>query len=207
MLNQIPIVKTIMHPREIAKVVQNGKDSLKLVSFDVFDTLLRRSIAPPGRSKVPAAKAIVNLLKKYGINVAVKEILILRRRIEQRLGKSYREVGKDWECPIDEVFVNLLKEFLSSKDAAEYAPQIVQTEIEAELSVIRPEKGMGDALAQLRKIGLPIVLVSDMYLSGTHVRLLLDKCHFTGLFDDLYVSSDYKLCKRTGRLYELILKI
>jgi len=46
-----------------------------------------------------------------------------------------------------------------------------------------------------------------MYLGARYVGRILDNCGYKGLFEAGYVSGDFALLKRTGRLFDAVLKI
>ena len=67
---------------EVLRRLQKLSDTLELVSFDVFDTLIRRRIMPPERSKVPAAVVVSRMLREKGIKISRAEVSLSKPRIE-----------------------------------------------------------------------------------------------------------------------------
>src|SRR5699024_8417654 len=53
--------------------------------------------------------------------------------------------------------------------------------------------------------GLAVYVVSDMYLPETQVTAMLRRCGFDFL-DGVFVSSEYGVQKRSGRLFRLFLQ-
>ena len=45
-------------PQEVGRAIDRLAADIDLVSFDVFDTLIRRPVLPLARTKVPAARAV-----------------------------------------------------------------------------------------------------------------------------------------------------
>ena len=75
----------------------------------------------------------------------------------------------------------------------------------SEKSVVFPVDEMAEAIKKVRLLDKRVVCISDMYLNRDQIESLLGQCGYSGLFDNCYVSSEYKLRKRTGRLFKLML--
>ena len=75
-----------------------------------------------------------------------------------------------------------------------------------ELRDIRP---IAPAIEEMRKIeamGKDVVVVSDTYFSGTQLAELLRRCGCGLPPEFIFASSDYRLTKRTGRLFKAVLE-
>ena len=92
--------------------LKNLDGSVKCVSFDVFDTLLRRRIAPPDQVKVPAAKMVVETLKVHGTETSLGECLEVRRTVTRRLREKAAAEGRDPECHIRSIIESWLRYYL-----------------------------------------------------------------------------------------------
>jgi len=195
----------IQSSRQAIQVLERLARTIDLVSFDVFDTLIQRCIWPPEKSKVPAAREVCRLLAEKGLQVSIEESLDTRLRIEQRLGQSLVAKGKDWDCPIVEVCQGWLQHYLGREVASPHVERIVEAEIKGEKHSVHPVEGMLGAVKKARQVGKRVVCVSDMYLTQKHIMLLLTQCGYAGLIDCCYVSSEYGLRKRTGRLFRQVL--
>ena len=190
---------------EVIRVIERLSQKIKIVTFDVFDTLLKRSIMPPDISKIPAAKAMSQFLSEEGIDLSLRETLALRNETELKLRKKYKQLGMDNECHIKEILKTSLSNFMDSSRASSYADKIIRVEIEAEKSVCYPEKGMVEAVRFATELGKRVLFISDMYLGLDHISDLLDECGYKGLFHKGYLSSEYKLNKGSRRLFKLML--
>jgi HAD superfamily hydrolase (TIGR01549 family) len=58
---------------------------------------------------------------------------------------------------------------------------------------------------ELKEKGKKIILCSDMYLPIDTMKKILDKCGING-YDNLFVSSDIGKSKKSGELFDYILK-
>jgi predicted HAD superfamily hydrolase len=196
----------VKSPAHVARVVERLNLKVDVISFDVFDTLLRRVVFPPEKTKIPAARALSGLLLSRGRYVDVGQILALRTQVEIAQWQAAKAQGFDPEYHIHDVFSALLKHFLDEEEARLLVPRLVDEEISAEKWACRSEEGMVEAVRRLRELGKRVVFISDMYLGHDHVKELLDRNGFKGLFHRGYVSSEHKLSKRSGRLFVRMLE-
>ena len=60
-------------------------------------------------------------------------------------------------------------------------------------------------LLPLSKREIPLIVISDMYFGGKDIARLLAAHKLDRYFDCIHVSADEKVCKGTGRLFEVIL--
>lgn len=148
------------------------------VSFDIFDTLIKRSVAKPldlfllmeeylsrSRSEIPA-----NFAKK-------------RQEAERLAGQ---EIGRP--VSINEIYDKLRGEF------GEYTNELMALEIEMEIRGCQPNPKTIEWFRKCVSAGKTIILISDMYLSAEILRRMLDKCGITG-YTKIYVLTKC-LCKR-----------
>jgi FMN phosphatase YigB (HAD superfamily) len=183
---------------------QRRAREVDLISFDVFDTLIARRVAPPDQTKVPAARLLVRLLAARGESVEIDAALAARGRVELRLGEATAQTGLDQEARFHDICLHWAREFFDEPQARHVAEQLEAAEVEAELATVYARPGMIEAVRAARLLGKRVVYISDMYLGGEQVRAILDRAGFAGLFDTGYVSSDHRLNKRSGRLFNLV---
>lgn len=189
---------------DVMHAIERAAAQVDLISFDVFDTLLARQVAPPDQTKVPAARELVRLLAEVGIERTLKEVLAARDAAEKQLRSAAARAGQDPECQIRELCAAWVARFFQGAEAETWAERLHQVEMRGELSVTRPVPGMVEAVRKARTLGKPVIFVSDMYLGKEDVQRLLDSQGYAGLFDAGYVSSEAGLAKSTGRLFEKI---
>ncbi len=190
--------------QDVIAVIQSLSRSVDLVTFDVFDTLIGRAIMPPDRTKVPAARTVARFLKAHGVHVTVQEALDARNRTERRLREETAQEGHDREIVITDVFRAWLAEYVGPEDAERGARIALEAELAGEESVCRAMPGMPQALSEAKKLGKRVACMSDMYLTCSHVRSLLDRCGYQGLYDACYLSSEVKRSKHSGRMYDYV---
>ena len=180
-------------------------DDADCISFDVFDTLVRREIAPPSQVKIPAAKSLVEVLSTHGIEETTEGCLRTRQIVARDLRKDAVSNGRDPECPIRTIFTAWLQHYLGEELREKDVDRVLQAEIEAELSVCYPAPGLQRLLTGLKKSGKRLIFISDMYLGADDIFRILEHCGYGSLFGAGYVSGDIGLSKKTGRLFQHVL--
>lgn len=182
----------------------------ELVSFDVWDTLVRRRCHPDEVKLHTAATLLIREARVRPEFETAWSLLQLRQRIEAEIGARRRVLGLDDEYRIEEVLPDWIAAAcgLAAPDAfaRTLAEQLVDLEVAHEMRVTHADPlGMhlvrdaavhhGDGPARQ-----PIA-VSDFYMGERHLRKII-----TNLCPDLplgalVVSCDVGLNKRSGRLF------
>lgn len=156
------------------------------VSFDVFDTLLKRDVLQP--------QDVFTLMEKKLIeekNAAGNHFSALRRQSEQEARKEY----PDREITLTEIY----QRFPCPEKEKEYLMRM-ECDMESALSTVNPSiKRVYDVCVRQ---GKKIIFISDMYLSTEFIRRLLNKSGYEN--GKLYVSSESGLTKHTGKLFRFV---
>ena len=169
--------------------IWNFIDLYSIISFDVFDTLLKRDIRNPQDVFELIEKEAVKRLG--GIVDGFKEKRVLASSVARKL--SIRE-----ELTLDEIYKQLpydegIKQSLR------------QIELDLELALTMPNLKMKQVYDHALSSGKEIILVSDMYWDKAFIGKLLSKCGYRG-YKELYASSETGLLKTTGNMFRLILR-
>ncbi|RYZ25700.1 MAG: hypothetical protein EOO10_17585 [Chitinophagaceae bacterium] len=169
--------------------------TLKLVSFDVFDTLLTRKVAtPPSVFYFSALQAI-----KEGIIGCSPEAYVMFRREAETVSR----IGQpDWQTDAPRIFSLLSKLMMLSHETSNRLREI---EIEWERKLLVPVPGAEQLLQTERNEGYTIAFVSDMYWSNKEIRLFLSDHNLIKEGDQLLVSADHDVCKDSGKLFEKLM--
>lgn len=159
-------------------------ESASAVSFDFFDTLFIRPLAN-------AEDAFDILGLQYGIG-GFRE---LRRLAQTKAFQRMHAAGRK-EITLEDIYACFPESTVSRSTlmAAEHA---------MELSLVEPNPEIIGLLRNLLKVGTPVVITSDMYLSAGFFREAL-KPH--GLAHvPLFISADRNATKRdSGDLFEIV---
>lgn len=173
-----------------------------IYSFDIFDTLITRSVANPF--------GIFHLMQ-YEINSNpiynncpsfVKKNFAVLRDIAERMYRSdkYIKLKKD-EVTLDEIYKNFENLYLHDKNLIDL---IKQLEIDIEFNNMVPINKNIQYIEKLVKDGYSVVLISDMYHSAKTIRSFLLK--FNDIFKNIaiYTSCEYQLTKSSGKFYKFL---
>lgn len=167
------------------KIYQNTLDSLQqimlqidhydVISFDLFDTLLKRNVNQP----IDVFKYIE---KKCNIPGFCSERILAERRARERKGNL--------EITLEEIYNLMPYDFLEEELLAESKLLIGNDLI---LPIFKK--------AVLTK---EVILTSDMYLPENFIKTILERENIYN-YKKLYLSSTIGKTKRSGELFDLIL--
>ncbi len=179
-----------------------------VVSFDLFDTLVRRHIHDPELVKVPVAKYIAHLLsREYGITVSYRQVLKRRYDLEAGLRENSVKKGYDYECKYHDIIKAILSSFLHDpQKIARHASDIAKYEISLEKRLLELMPGALDLIKGLKGSGKYIILTSEMYLIKDQICDILDHLDIASFIDDVFLSSETLFNKGSGRLFKCITK-
>jgi HAD superfamily hydrolase (TIGR01549 family) len=169
---------------------QNFKipQDVKIISFDIFDTLLLRPFEKP-----------TDLFQF--MNPSVNEMLggQIDFKVIRKLGEknARKNLNKKEEITIDDIYDHITQ---ISEDCKEEIKNLEQ-QFEMKLCFARES---GKVLYDIAKqSGLKIIAISDTYFDVNFINKILTKNNF--YFDEIYCSSSYKKTKKHGSLYKEII--
>lgn len=159
---------------------------IRLVVFDIFDTLISRPLIDPESTK----RAVAARLGRPGF-VARRHAAEVSLR-----ARSERDPG------LPEILAEYVQ--LYGEEDGE-ATTLVAAEEAVELALARPRPFSVGLLQRARRAGKRVALASDMFLSAAQVRRMLVQCGIED-FDALYLSSEIGVRKSSGALYRYLLQ-
>ncbi len=156
----------------------------KVVSFDVFDTLLLRLVNEP-------AMVFELMARRLG----VPHLKGLRVEAEEAARSDNRRLHRTQEVALAQIHAKLGLTSLAASDS-------MRSELAAESAVLRPNPAAVPILSELRRRGIRTIAISDTYLGRDELRSLLEGCGLA--LDAIYTSADFwqqDLGKYNGRLF------
>ena len=158
-----------------------------VVSFDIFDTLIKRNVKNP--------QEVFQIVEKRYKNMHGNGKHFFERRIEAeiRAGLKYKQS----EISLDNIYEQL-EGFLE-----EEKKQLKNMEIKTELDVCCANSSLKQIYEWCQTTGKKVILISDMYLSSEIINKILDKCGYS-MPDSIFVSCEYNNNKATGMLYKVV---
>ena len=161
---------------------------VRVVSFDIFDTLLTRPVVNDPRELFHLVAARVNA--RFGVDFAA-----LRWSAESEMGDRYATLG--------DIYAHIRRRHGLDEETAR---ALMEEELRCERALLRPRPDMLDVCRAAAQAGRRVVAVSDMYLPS---EFLLEVLHEKGFVDvaAVYVSAEHKVRKTDdGALFEAMLK-
>lgn len=167
----------------------------RIASFDVFDTVLVRSVGNPEGMFLLLGQRLAGT----GLIRCTPEVFARARRAADR--RAYARAGREGRVTAATIGAEL-GSLLGLAEADWRAIIGAEQALEAEL--LRPSPVGRRLVADARARGEQVAFVSDMYLSSSFVG---DQLRRHGLLLDgerVYVSSEHPGSKRSGRLYTTV---
>lgn len=156
-----------------------------VVSFDIFDTLIVRYVDKPENIFKIIEQKVEDAInfKKNRINAEK----IVRNKFEREITIEdiYKELGNFYK-----------KELISS---------LKKLEISLEIDFCTRREDVYGFFKKCIESNKKIIISSDMYLPLEVIKIILEKNNING-YMDLFLSSDTGVCKKDGKLFELIIK-
>ena len=176
----------------------------QLYSFDIFDTLITRTVATPlGIFSIIQRKLCNDILYK-NIPQFLKDNFY-----DIRVGSEmYCRANKFLRCNTSEITLEEIYEVMSKNQGLtkNQIEKLINLEINIELQNIVPISKNIDKLKSFVNEGKRVVLISDMYLSSKRLKYILS--HIDPIFSEIkiYVSNEYGCDKVSGQLYKFVAK-
>lgn len=155
------------------------------ITFDIFDTLVTRTILMPDD--------IFNIIEKESKILMPESFISIRKKAE---ATARTELKKD--VSLDDIYEFMKKlNILSPHDV----DKLKELEISLELKHIIPRKDMIKLYNEVLEKNKNIDIISDMYLPKKVIVKILEKCEITN-YRNLYISNEINMRKDTGTLWD-----
>lgn len=169
-----------------------GDAQILAITFDVFDTLIKR----PTETPADVYKFLEGLAIKL-TNGAAEDFARVRETAEVET-RATHEKG---EITLDDIYLTVQKHYGFDEETI---LKLKAAEIDLELRFVT-RRPIGWRLWQIAcESGKPIHLISDMYLPVAVVAQMLKKAGYEH-YKKLYVSSEYGVRKKEGGLFDVVL--
>lgn len=174
----------------------------KNIFLDIFDTIVYRTVQPEYTKKIWAN----HLVKRLQLDISITELYILRNQLETTLGEKAAKEGNDWEFTYDSLLDELYNQLNTSISIEEFKKIAIDEEVMVESEVQKPDKQLVKEIKKAKKQGQKVYCISDMYLSKQMLCTIFNNLEIKDLFDDIFVSCEYLKNKKSGSLYNIVLK-
>lgn len=171
----------------------NDISNFEVVSFDIFDTVLRRKFTAPDYAKLKLGKK----LTKLGHFESAETFVQARNDAELSCRKA-----KNFEGDVD---IFDAYEALSEKHqiSSELAKRWADEEFYYDLDMVLPKDEMVKIVNELHKRGREIWFITDIYYTKEQIIKMLSKIGVVVPYE-LLVSSDVQKRKDTGTMWSYV---
>ena len=181
----------------------NSRGEIRLISTDVFDTLLLRR-GKSQRSRITAGEArFARFLKQRGLIVETDELVRCRLLAQKFAYRALNVGGGVGEVRLTDIIGWQLR-LLGLP--SELVDERIAIELAVEKTVLSANAALATLLRQQRQAGMRVVAVSDTALSTGQLAELINHFHGPGLIDRIYSSADVQASKRFGGLFAAVLE-
>lgn len=172
-------------------------ENIKIISFDIFDTLLLRPFYYPTDLFFFLDRELSTLLNVQD----VIDFSNYRKEAEERIRKEKETIGYE-DVTLAEIYQYIEEHYPFPK---ELINRMMQSEIVLEKKYCYARQFGKNLLKFAVEQKKRVILVSDMYLPGELItQILLDNDIYG--FEKIYVSSETRRTKKTGNMYSYISK-
>ena len=162
------------------------------ISFDIFDTLIKRIVKQPKDVFFIVQEKFISL---YGNAFSINNFALKRIDAEQRARQR-----KKSEVTLNEIY-NVLKENYDCNICEQY--KTIEIETEQRVCIASPK--LKEVFSYCLKAGKIIFITSDMYLPKNVIENILVANGFSG-YNKLYLSCDKNKTKNSGQLFDYLLE-
>lgn len=178
--------------------------SYKLLSIDVWDTLLRREVHPDG-IKLATSRYIFQTLsfKTKQLFRNQQEILQLRQAIERKIIMRRLDGQLSGEYSLPEVLTEM-SEILcpNQNERNDFVSEVLNYEIAFEKQALYKDPQIEETLQSIEAD--EVLFLSDFYLSAAHIKEFLEHAQIATKYSQGLSSSDLGLNKRSGSIYSYL---
>jgi FMN phosphatase YigB (HAD superfamily) len=183
--------------------IVEAAEGARLVTFDVWDTLLRRD-CHPDEVKLQSARYLL-ISSFILLRQAFWDLATLFRARQAAEAEATVRPGED--CLLEDALAlwlsRVLKPEIYHVHADRLRAALLDHELTAERRGLRADSGISGLLPL---ITAPKVFVSDFYMPEASVRKLLAEADMDRFFVKGYVSAEVGATKRDGQLFDQVLK-
>lgn len=158
-----------------------------VVSFDVFDTILHRTVAYPS-----------DVFRILGEQLGFDDYSRVRRHSESKARFMKDRLAGTREVTLDEIYQVMAQRFGVDREWQ-------HAEIALELELSRANPYMLQVYEQLVAMGKTIVFTSDMYLPRSALEEMLRRNGY-GTYSEIYLSNEHARRKGDGTMQQLLLE-
>lgn len=175
-----------------------------VVSFDLFDTIVRRAIPVEAVHRKTAEFAASYL---RGDDGPLPEGLLVAARhgLQDEVKRRSAVKGRRNEVRLADVFnAALAPHMRDPRRRATVVKALLAHEVATEIAVLDVDPRMRAVIEKLRLAGKRVILLSDMYFEAPEMERILQALDLWRLFDAVFVSATEGVTKASGLLFRRV---
>ena len=172
---------------------------VKVVSFDMFDTLVTRPLYNPQDLYLFVAKTATKLIPHIN-----ESVFCDMRRLAEQKARMIQKINQPMfeDVTLSEIY-DCFAEIAGT--TAEVSNKIKEEEVRLEKEFCKTRNTAKEIFDLALESGKQVIITSDMYLEKDTIEEILKKNGYIG-YSHLFLSSDRRSLKATGKLFECVLK-
>lgn len=183
--------------KEIERIFDEELKRYRVISFDIFDTLLMRTVDHPSN--------VFFFLKDepaFHKQIFSAPLFHLRTEAENLARQALFNTTGSGEVNLSEIYAVFCKR---NNISLGLIPQFVAAEENIERKLCQPNPFFVELYQRAIDAGKCVVIASDMYLHKSFLLRLLSEKGFPVTEKNLFVSSDLRVSKQSGVLFSKML--
>lgn len=185
------------HPNETQLL-----DGVELVSTDLFDTLLLRTLRSERARIIAGERSFARNLAEQGLPVSERWLVEARLEAQRLAYRALDMADRDGEVALRDVIGRQLAILGLPATLCETRLAI---ELAVEMESLRPNRQLAALLRRCRSRQQRVVAISDIGLPASALAALVAHVHGEEVLDKIYSSADLGLTKRRGELFHAVL--
>lgn len=183
--------------------IKGMSDEYRVYCFDYYDTLAKRKVEPEYVKKIWCKE----LKDFFPIAQSVEELYSARNGLEAAICAENEKNGYDLEFRYDDMASRLYSLLGLERDVTSehFCRQAMEIELEIESRVQTLCEDTVSEIKRLKESGKKVICISDFYMPRQFLTDLLDYHGIGKYIDEVFVSSDRLVTKRSGRLYDFVM--
>lgn len=175
--------------RILSEKINKICEKYNVISFDIFDTLLKRDVMYP--------RDVFCLVEKlYKVRTHISHFEFVEKRIEAE--KIAKEKSGFEDITLEEIYLEMdLDEIVKGT--------LKELELEVEKNLLVTNAELKKVFDFCKKANKRIYIISDMYLPKVFIEEALVDNGYSG-YVKLFLSNEYRATKKSGNLYKVFLE-
>jgi len=197
--DQIEWFEHLWEKDEMLEIIKKQKHKIKALSVDIFDTLVFRTCIHPKDLFLEVGKqAIESHILRSGITP--HEFQQIRIVAEDKARTMKKKCKQTIEVSLEDIY-NCMPMNIGDRCKL----QLIELDVEKQFSYLNPS--IMSLITYFKQLNIPIILSSDMYLSSSQIKEILDYVGFPlEWIDLLLISNEVGGGKSSGYLFEKLME-